>query len=93
MNFLNNFNSLSRKASSLIEFYATRELYKPLQDASDYSLFSPGKRIRPVLTLATAELLGISEKKVSEVIVSIESLHVASLIHDDLPALDNDTLR
>lgn len=93
MNFSNNFNELSQKASSLIEFYSTRNLHKNLQNASDYSLFSAGKRLRPVLTLATAKMLAVDEKKVAQVIVGIESLHVASLIHDDLPALDDDTLR
>lgn len=93
MNFSSKFNNLARHAASCMEFFANKELYLDLQEACDYSLFSPGKRFRAVLSLATAELLELEAKKVSAFLVAIESIHIASLIHDDLPALDNDALR
>lgn len=93
MNFSNKFNDLSRQAASFIEFFADKSLFSDLQEACDYSLFSPGKKIRAVLCLASAQLFSLEVKKVSAYLVAIECLHIASLIHDDLPALDNDSLR
>jgi geranylgeranyl diphosphate synthase type II len=64
-----------------------------LQSAMSYSLLSGGKRIRPVLLLAANEMLGGSEKRALPFACALEMIHAYSLIHDDLPALDNDTLR
>lgn len=64
-----------------------------LQQACHYSLNSPGKRLRPILTLATAELLELDPTLVRSMTLAIELIHTASLIHDDLPALDNDDFR
>jgi geranylgeranyl diphosphate synthase type II len=64
-----------------------------MQSAMSYSLLSGGKRIRPVLLLAANEMLGGSEKRALPFACAIEMIHAYSLIHDDLPALDNDTLR
>lgn len=61
--------------------------------AMEYSLFSGGKRFRPVLTWLTAEALGCDPREVSPTACAIEYIHTYSLIHDDLPAIDNDTLR
>ncbi|MBU0581264.1 MAG: polyprenyl synthetase family protein [Candidatus Margulisbacteria bacterium] len=58
-----------------------------------YSLLAPGKRIRPILTIATAEMLGKSASLVIPAACAIEMIHVYSLIHDDLPAMDDDDLR
>jgi geranylgeranyl pyrophosphate synthase len=58
-----------------------------------YSLLGGGKRLRPVLTLATAEALGLTDDSALPAAVAIECLHTYSLIHDDLPCMDNDDLR
>jgi geranylgeranyl diphosphate synthase type II len=64
-----------------------------LEEAMRYSLLAGGKRIRPVLALATAEALGRDPDEVLPLASSIEMIHTYSLIHDDLPAMDDDELR
>ncbi|HEV2874713.1 MAG TPA: polyprenyl synthetase family protein, partial [Thermoleophilaceae bacterium] len=64
-----------------------------LEEAMRYSLLAGGKRIRPVLALATAEALGRPPADVLPLAVAIEMIHTYSLIHDDLPAMDDDDLR
>ena len=64
-----------------------------LHEAMRYSLQAGGKRLRPVLVLATAELFGVKDDSALPAAVAIECLHTYSLIHDDLPCLDNDDLR
>ena len=64
-----------------------------LVDALSYSLLSGGKRIRPLLSYATAEALDIELEQADYVAASIEMIHAYSLIHDDLPAMDDDELR
>jgi geranylgeranyl diphosphate synthase type II len=61
--------------------------------AMQYSLFAGGKRIRPILCLATAEALGGETQAALNAGCAIEMIHTYSLIHDDLPAVDNDDLR
>lgn len=61
--------------------------------AMRYSLFAGGKRIRPILTLATGEMFGAGRDELLPVASAIEMIHTYSLIHDDLPALDNDDWR
>jgi geranylgeranyl diphosphate synthase type II len=64
-----------------------------LEEAMRYSLLAGGKRIRPVLALATARALGASPEGFLPVACAIELIHTYSLIHDDLPAMDDDDLR
>ncbi len=64
-----------------------------LAEAMRYSLLAGGKRIRPVLALATAEALGHEPDSVLPFAAAIEMIHTYSLIHDDLPAMDDDALR
>ena len=64
-----------------------------LEEAMRYSLLAGGKRIRPVLALATAEALGRTPDEVLPLAAAIEMVHTYSLIHDDLPAMDDDELR
>ena len=64
-----------------------------LLDAMDYSLTAGGKRIRPVLTLEFARLNGLEAEKALPVACAVEMLHTYSLIHDDLPCMDDDDLR
>ena len=64
-----------------------------LEEAMRYSLLAGGKRIRPVLALATARAIGREEASVLPLAAAIELIHTYSLIHDDLPAMDDDDLR
>jgi geranylgeranyl diphosphate synthase type II len=64
-----------------------------LEEAMRYSLLAGGKRIRPVLALATADALGRPPADVLPLAAAIEMIHTYSLIHDDLPAMDDDDLR
>jgi geranylgeranyl diphosphate synthase type II len=64
-----------------------------LEEAMRYSLLAGGKRIRPVLALATARAIGMEREEVLPLAGAIELIHTYSLIHDDLPAMDDDALR
>jgi geranylgeranyl diphosphate synthase, type II len=64
-----------------------------LEEAMRYSLLAGGKRVRPVLALATARALGTEPERFLPVACAIELIHTYSLIHDDLPAMDDDELR
>ncbi len=66
---------------------------KRLTDAARYSLLAPGKRLRPTLALLAAELCGGSREAALPVAVAVEAIHAYSLVHDDLPAMDDDDLR
>src|SRR3954447_11720870 len=62
-------------------------------DAMRYSALAPGKRLRPLLVLASSRLFGVSRRSALQVAAAIEMVHAYSLIHDDLPAMDNSDLR
>ena len=64
-----------------------------LREAMRYSLLAGGKRLRPILCLAACELAGGSQAQAIPTAVALEMIHTMSLIHDDLPAMDNDDLR
>ena len=68
-------------------------LLAPHIEAMTYSLMAGGKRVRPILCIAAAETLGTAPKNLLSVATSLEFIHTYSLIHDDLPAMDNDDLR
>jgi geranylgeranyl diphosphate synthase type II len=70
-----------------------REIADKLSQAMRYTLFSGGKRIRPVLTLMAAELLSGDYNAALQSGSALEMIHTYSLIHDDLPAMDDDKLR
>ena len=64
-----------------------------LRESMRYSLLAGGKRLRPILCLAACELAGGDSNKALPTAVALEMIHTMSLIHDDLPAMDNDDLR
>lgn len=66
---------------------------KKLYQAMRHATIGGGKRIRPLLTVATAELFNVGRQRALRVATAIECIHVYSLIHDDLPAMDDDDLR
>jgi geranylgeranyl diphosphate synthase, type II len=64
-----------------------------LRKAMQYSLMAGGKRLRPILVIAAAEALGGTVEAAMPIACAVEMIHTYSLIHDDLPAMDNDSLR
>ncbi len=72
---------------------STNEYQKVLVDSMDYSLKAGGKRLRPMLLLEANRVLGGSKAKAMPFACAIELIHTYSLIHDDLPAMDDDDLR
>lgn len=78
----------------LNEYMPKEEGYqKAIMEAMNYSLKAGGKRLRPILTLESCKAVGGKEEDAVPFAVAIEMIHTYSLIHDDLPALDNDDLR
>ncbi len=78
------------------DLLASSSLYRTppgFRDAILYALHAGGKRVRPVLLLETASLCGIDQRKAMYMALGLELLHTYSLVHDDLPAMDNDDLR
>ena len=70
-----------------------KALNNTLAQAMNYSLMAGGKRLRPILVMAAADALGVDGEKFLRVALSLEFIHTYSLIHDDLPAMDNDDYR
>jgi farnesyl diphosphate synthase len=85
--------------SSLTDALLDRLLSAPpglearVYDAMRYSALAPGKRLRPLLVLASARLFGVVRRSALQVAAALEMVHAYSLIHDDLPAMDNSDLR
>lgn len=75
------------------ELLASSERAPILQESMAYSVFSGGKRIRPALCMAACELCGGSAEDALLAACALEMIHTYSLIHDDLPAMDNDDMR
>lgn len=65
----------------------------PLRDAIKYSLLAGGKRIRPILFLEVIKSYGLNPLDYLDIAISLELIHTYSLIHDDLPSMDNDSIR
>lgn len=88
---LNNF--YTQRINRVLE--QTLEKLSPslLKSAMSYSLLAGGKRIRPFLVYATGEMFGCQIEQLDAIAAAIEIIHTYSLIHDDLPAMDNDQLR
>jgi farnesyl diphosphate synthase len=72
---------------------SAERLPQRLHAAMRYSVLGGGKRVRPILLLATARTLGLAEEQVEAAACALELVHVYSLVHDDLPAMDDDDLR
>ena len=99
MNLNNNFKELQNNKVQEIE--SVLQQYLPMQkgyqkiimEAMAYSLLAGGKRLRPMLMKETYELFGGSSKALEPFMAAIEMIHTYSLVHDDLPAMDNDEYR
>ena len=93
------FKDLWKNRAALVEKNLSVELKKnpaleeKLANAMEYSLMAGGKRLRPILLMAAADAVNGTGEKFLTVATSIEMIHTYSLIHDDLPAMDNDDYR
>ncbi|BFU59833.1 MULTISPECIES: (2E,6E)-farnesyl diphosphate synthase [Rodentibacter] len=93
--FAQELNMVQMRINTFLEMQFERiETYNsPLRDAMKYGLLLGGKRVRPFLVYATGKMLGANEQNLDYCAAAIEAVHAYSLIHDDLPAMDNDDLR
>jgi farnesyl diphosphate synthase len=83
------------RVNSALEYWLPQDDVNPvrLHQAMRYAVLAPGKRVRPVLVYATASALGLELGRVDGAASAVEIIHAYSLIHDDLPAMDDDDLR
>ena len=79
--------------NAMREAYVEDKDIASLLNAEQYSLFAGGKRVRPALTLEFCKLFGGEEEAAIPFACAVEMIHTYSLIHDDLPCMDNDDLR
>ena len=95
MDFEQELQKKTEMVEHIIKEYMPREagFQKTVVEAMEYTMSAGGKRIRPVLMMSSYELLGGREKLVEPFMAAMEMIHTYSLIHDDLPALDNDDYR
>ena len=82
-------NIIDKKLDEYLQITYPEDIFKAMK----YTLMLPGKRLRPVMCLETARLLGCDINKAIPCACALEMLHVQSLIHDDLPCMDNDDFR
>lgn len=82
-----------RHVKYLEQTIARRAAAENLRNAMSYAVLLGGKRVRPFLVYATGEMLGVDEVTLDAPAAAIECIHAYSLVHDDLPAMDDDTLR
>ena len=95
MNLKSYLTKQSKKIDRALDQVLPKETERPqvLHEAMRYAVFSGGKRVRPILALAACEAVGGDEKKVMTAVCALELIHNYSLIHDDLPCMDDDDLR
>lgn len=84
-------NIVDKELDKILPNYNTPQ--KKIFEAMRYSIFAGGKRLRPILTLKSCELVGGNYQDAINFALSIEMIHTYSLIHDDLPSMDNDDFR
>ena len=82
-------NLIDKKLDEYIQIVYPEDIFKAMK----YTLMLPGKRLRPIMCIETARILGCPIEKVLPSACALEMLHVQSLIHDDLPCMDNDDFR
>ncbi|MDY4693759.1 MAG: farnesyl diphosphate synthase [Blautia sp.] len=95
MNFQNEIKVRTEETEEIIRSYLPEEdgFARTMAQAMNYSMLAGGKRLRPMLMRETYRLFGGNEKVIEPFMAGIEMIHTHSLIHDDLPALDNDDYR
>ncbi|MDR3513078.1 MAG: polyprenyl synthetase family protein [Caulobacteraceae bacterium] len=92
-------NAALKRAAGLVDRTLDEVLPRPeglharVPEAMRYAIFAGGKRLRPFLTIESAALFGVPQDRAARVAAAIEALHTYSLVHDDLPCMDDDDLR
>ncbi len=95
---MNNFHEWLREKQAFVEALLEKKLPQisheiPLNEAIRYSVLNGGKRMRSLLVLATAEIIETPLIAIENIICALEFAHAYSLVHDDMPCMDNDDLR
>ena len=92
VNFQDELKKRTEEINKVIQSYLPEEegFAKTMAQAMNYSILAGGKRLRPMLILETLRLFGGEEKLAYPFMAAMEMIHTQSLVHDDLPALDND---
>jgi len=95
VNFQDELKKRTEEINKVIQSYLPAEegFAKTMAQAMNYSILAGGKRLRPMLILETLRLFGGDEKLVYPFMAAMEMIHTYSLVHDDLPAMDNDEYR
>ena len=95
LNFNQKMNNKIIEAEEIIKEFLPKEegLQKIICEAMNYSVLGGGKRLRPIMMKATFELFGGKGEVIKPFMAAMEMIHTYSLVHDDLPAMDNDDLR
>ena len=89
---LENFESfVDEKLNSI--FQRVTKNHTSIDESINYALSNPGKRIRPTLVFLVGDFLGIDASRLENIAGAIELIHTYSLVHDDLPCMDDDDLR
>lgn len=93
--FVDYLNQCQMRVNARLEYWLDQQgnLAPKLLEAMGYATFNGGKRVRPVLAYAAAQAVGGELARADDVACSLEMVHSYSLVHDDLPAMDNDDLR
>lgn len=95
MNFKEELEKRKSELEEILEKYLPAEegFCKELAQAMNYSMRAGGKRLRPLLMAETYKMFGGTSQIIQPFLAAIEMIHTSSLIHDDLPAIDNDEYR
>ncbi len=91
--FLNNYQLKITNFERNLPRFMKSECFPTLLDAMNYSLMANGKRLRPILVFETGRMFDCNQDDLENFAVAIEMIHTYSLIHDDLPCMDNDDMR
>ncbi len=92
-NFLDRLDATAKDTNIFLNKFFLKKKKKHLNTAMKYSIFSGGKRFRSAIIINTGKIFNINYKKLISIAAAVECIHSYSLIHDDLPAMDNDDLR
>ena len=90
---LNNLNKIAKDTNFFLKKYLRKQKYSGLISPMNYGLFSGGKKIRSKILVDVGKIFNISYKKLITIGAAVECIHAYSLIHDDLPCMDNDLTR
>ncbi len=93
MNNTDRLEAIERAICDYLKALSESDIDSNLFSAIEYALQGGGKRVRPMLTLLSADMFNIDAEKIMPYAIALECIHTYSLIHDDLPAMDNDDIR